>query len=107
VKATNSDSLVMNFSSKENLQKTKIPLDDEDRLNITTKVGNTFAPKITITYVEKQISTKDDVVEEDIVETIVKKSEYLQIMVTYDDDLRIVRIVRMGFTRNRLKYVTF
>ena len=48
---TTNGAIIMNFKSKANIKKAKKVIDDDDNIETTTKIGNTYAPKIMLKYV--------------------------------------------------------
>ena len=47
---TTNGALIMNFRDKTSMEKAKKAIDDADNMGTTTKIGNTYAPRIMLTY---------------------------------------------------------
>ena len=54
---TTNGALIMNFRDKTNMEKAKKAIDDASNIGTTTKIGNTYIPRIMLTYMNL---TKDD-----------------------------------------------
>ena len=61
---TTNGELIMNFKDKANMEKSKKAIDDADNIETTTKIGNTYAPKIMLTYVS--LTNEDDDDDDDV-----------------------------------------
>ena len=92
--------LIMNFKDKTNMEKAKKAIDDDaSNIGTTTKIGNTYAPRIMLTYMNL---TKDDDDDDGadtrdkfkmrIIEGLVRKNECLKNESLNEDDLRIVQV---------------
>ena len=57
---TTNGALIMNFTDKISLVKAKKAIDDADNIETTTKIGNTYAPRIMLTYVSLTNEDDDD-----------------------------------------------
>ena len=108
---TTNGALIMNFRDKTNMEKAKKAIDDDaSNIGTTTKIGNTYAPRIMLTYMNL---TKDDDDGADtrdkfkmrIIEGLVRKNECLKNESLNEDDLRVVQ-VRETRKNKKLKHVT-
>ena len=111
---TTNGALIMNFRDKTNMEKAKKAIDDaSNNIGTTTKIGNTYAPRIMLTYMNltKDDDDDDDGADDDgantrdkfkmrIIEGLVRKNESLN-----EDDLRVVQ-VRETRKNKKLKHVT-
>ena len=50
----------MNFRDKTNMEKAKKAIDDADNIGTTTKIGNTYALRIMLTYMNLTKEDDDD-----------------------------------------------
>ena len=90
--------LIMNFRDKTNMEKTKKALDDAANMGTTTKIGNTYAPRIMLTYMN--YPTKEDDDDDDardklktrIIEGLVRKNECLKNEIQFEDDLLVIQV---------------
>ena len=106
---TTNGALIMNFRDK-NMEKAKMAIDDADNMGTTTKIGNTYAPRIMLTYMNltKEDDDDDDTDDDDadtrdkfrtrIIEGLMKKNECLKNEIQNEDDLRIIQVRE---TRNK------
>ena len=115
---TTNGALIMNFRDKTNMEKAKKAIDDaSNNIGMTTKIGNTYAPRIMLTYMNL---TKDDGDDDDadvddadtrdifkkrIIEGLVRKNECLKNESLNEDDLQVVQ-VRETRKNKKLKHVT-
>ena len=94
------------------MEKAKKAIDDASNIGTTTKIGNTYAPRIMLTYMNL---TKDDDDDDGadtrdkfkmrIIEGLVRKNECLKNESLNEDDLRVVQ-VRETRKNKKLKHVT-
>ena len=113
---TTNGALIMNFRDKTNMEKAKKVIDDaSNNIGTTTKIGNTYAPRIMLTYMNL---TKDDDDGADvdgadtrnrfkkrIIEGLVRKNECLKNESLNEDDIRVVQ-VRETSKHKKLKHMT-
>ena len=119
---TTNGALIMNFKDKENMEKAKKAIDDADNIETTTKIGNTYAPKIMLTYVSLTNEDDDDDNNDDndenddddnskdrfkvrIIEGLKRKNECLKNEIQNEDDLRVIQ-VRETSKNKKQKHVT-
>ena len=92
----------MNFRDKTNMEKAKKVIDDADNIGTITKIGNTYAPRIMLTYMNL---TKEDDDDNDadtadttdkfkmrIIEGLMRKNECLKDEIQNEDDLRVIQV---------------
>ena len=101
--------LIMNFRDKTNMEKAKKALDDAANVGTTTKIGNTYAPRIMLTYMNLTKEDDDDdgrdKLKTRIIEGLVRKNECLKNEIQVEDDLRVVQ-VRKTSKNKKHKHVT-
>ena len=116
--------LIMNFRDKTNMEKAKKVIDDADNMGTTTKIGNTYAPIIMLTYMnltkEEDDDDDNDAAAADaddgdadtrdklkmrIIEGLVRKNECLKDEILNEDDLRVIQ-VRETRKNKKHKHVT-
>ena len=95
---TTNGALVMNFRDKTNMEKAKKAIDDADNIGTTTKIGNTYAPRIMLTYMN--LTKEDDADDDDadtrdkfkmrIIEGLMRKNECLKDEIQNEGDLRVI-----------------
>ena len=112
---TTNGALIMNFRDKTNMEKAKKAIDDaSNNIGTTTKIGNTYAPRIMLTYMNLTKDDDDtDVDDADtrdrckkrIIEGLVRKNECLKNESLNEDDLRVVQ-VRETSKNKKLEHVT-
>ena len=113
---TTNGALIMNFRDKTNMEKAKKAIDDaSNNIGTTTKIGNTYAPRVMLTYMNltKDNDDDDDVDDADtrdifkkrIIEGLVRKNECLKNGFQHEDDLRVVQM-RETSKNKKLKHVT-
>ena len=101
----------MSFRDKTNMEKAKKAIDDADNIGTTTKIGNTSAPRIRLTYMN--LTKEDDDDDDDdadakdkfktrIKEGLMRKNECLKDDIQNEDDLRVIQVreTRKKKTRN-------
>ena len=89
---TTNGALVMNFRDKANMEKAKKAIDDADNIGTTTKIVNTYAPTIMLTYVNLMKEDDDDADTSNkfktrIIEGLMRKNECLKDEIQNEDDL--------------------
>ena len=102
---TTNGALIMNFRDKTNMEKAKKAIDDaSNNIGTTTKIGNTYTPRIMLTYMNlTKDDDDDDGVDVDgadtrdkfkkrIIEGLVRKNECLKNESLNEDDLRVVQV---------------
>ena len=105
--------LIMNFRDKTNMEKAKKAIDDADNMGTTTEIGNTYAPRIMLTYMNLTKEDDDDDDDDDardrlktrIIEGLVRKNECLKNEIQFEDDLRVIQ-VRKTSKNKKHKLVT-
>ena len=109
--------LIMNFRDKTNMEKAKKAIDDADNMGTTTKIGNTYAPRIMLMYMNLTKEDDDDDGADDddvdtrdklnmrIIEGLVRKNECLNDEILNEDDLRVIQ-VRETRKNKKHKHVT-
>ena len=109
---TTNGALIMNFRDKTNMEKAKKAINDADNMGMTTKIGNTYAPRIMLTYMNltKEDDDDDDANTRDkfktrIIEGLVRKNECLKDEIQNEDDLRVIE-VRETRKNKKHKHVT-
>ena len=110
----------MNFRDKTNMEKAKKAIDDADNIGTTTKIGNIYAPRIMLTYVNltKEDDDDDDGDDADdddadtrdkfktrIIEGLMRKNECLKDEIQNENDLRVIQ-VRETRKNKKHKHVT-
>ena len=93
--------LIMHIRDKTNMEKAKKAIDDASNFGTTTKIGNTYAPRIMPTYMNLTKDDDDDDGADDdgadtrdkfkmrIIERLVRKNECLKNESLNEDDLRV------------------
>ena len=93
--------LIMHIRDKTNMEKAKKAIDDASNFGTTTKIGNTYAPRIMPTYMNLTKDDDDDDGADDdgadtrdkfkmrIIEGLVRKNECLKNESLNEDDLRV------------------
>ena len=102
---TTNGTLIMNFRDKTNMEKAKKAIDEASNIGTTTKIGNIYAPRIMLTYMNltKEDDDDDDGADVDgadtrdkfkmrIIEGLVRKNECLKNESLNEDDLRVVQV---------------
>ena len=96
--------LIMNFRDKTNMEKARKAIDDADNMGTTTKIGNTYVPRIMLTYMNLTKEEDDDDGADDddadtrdkfkmrIIEGLVRKNECLNDENLNEDDLRVIQV---------------
>ena len=112
---TTNGALIMNFRDKTNMEKAKMAINDADNMGMTTKIGNTYAPRIMLTYMNLTKEDDDDADDDDantrdkfktrIIEGLVRKNECLKDEIQNEDDLRVIQ-VRETRKNKKHKHVT-
>ena len=115
---TTNGALIMNFRDKTNMEKAKKAMDDaSNNIGTTTKIGNTYAPRIMLTYMNLTKDNDDDddadvddadtrdIFKKRIIEGLVRKNEGLKNEFQHEDDLRVVQM-RETSKNKKLKHVT-
>ena len=122
---TTNGALIMNFKDKANMETAKKAIDDADNIETTTKIGNTYAPKIMLTYVsltneddddddDVDVDGNDETDDDDngrdrfkmrIIEGLKRKNECLKNEIQNEDDLRVIQ-VRETSKNKKQKHVT-
>ena len=114
---TTNGALIMNFKDKANMEKAKKVIDDADNIETTTKIGNTYAPKIMLTYVSlmNEDDDADDADGDDenddvdnsrdkfkvrIIEGLKRKNECLKNEIQNEDDLRVIQVRETNRNKN-------
>ena len=98
---TTNGALIMNFRDKTNMEKAKKAIDDaSNNIGTTTKIGNTYAPRIMLTYMNLTKDNDDDddadvddadtrdIFKKRIIEGLVRKNECLKNGFQHEDDLQ-------------------
>ena len=90
----------MNFRDKTNMEKAKKAIDDADNMGTTKKIGNTYAPRIMLTYMN--LTKEDDADDDDadtrekfktrIIEGLMRKNECLKDEIQNEDNLRVIQV---------------
>ena len=115
---TTNGALIMNFRDKTNMEKAKKAIDDaSNNIGTTTKIGNTYAPRVMLTYMNLTKDNDDDddadvddvdtrdIFKKRIIEGLVRKNECLKNGFQHEDDLRVVQM-RETSKNKKLKHVT-
>ena len=110
---TTNGALIMNFRDKTNMEKAKKVIDDaSNNIGTTTKIGNTYAPRVMLTYMNLTKDNDDDddadtrdIFKKRIIEGLVRKNECLKNGFQHEDDLRVVQM-RETSKNKKLKHVT-
>ena len=97
---TTNGTLVMNFRDKTKMEKVKKAIDDADNIGTTTKIGNTYAPRIMLTYMNLTKEDDDDDDDADtrdkfktrIIEGLMRKNECLKDEIQIEDDLQVIQV---------------